>query len=123
MILPVNLSCYLISVLVDTLWAILLRHTDTDESSSKSNESAASYTNLESPKQRPSENEKPGTVGLKVLNLFFDSSEFELPVRRRRVKCDAATANTWPYSARIRLKFHCVPPGNNCNDRDFVSNP
>ncbi len=30
--------------------------------------------------------------------------------RRRKIKCDAATTNTWPCSACIRLKLHCVPP-------------
>ena len=30
--------------------------------------------------------------------------------RRRKIKCDAATTNTWPCSACIRLKLTCVPP-------------
>ncbi|KAI9760056.1 MAG: hypothetical protein M4579_001889 [Chaenotheca gracillima] len=30
--------------------------------------------------------------------------------RRRKIKCDAATTNTWPCSACIRLKLQCVPP-------------
>lgn len=30
--------------------------------------------------------------------------------RRRKIKCDAATTNTWPCSACVRLKLHCVPP-------------
>ncbi|KAH7313527.1 hypothetical protein B0I35DRAFT_452010 [Stachybotrys elegans] len=30
--------------------------------------------------------------------------------RRRKIKCDAATTNTWPCSACIRLKLHCVKP-------------
>ena len=30
--------------------------------------------------------------------------------RRRKIKCDAATTNTWPCSACIRLKLHCIPP-------------
>jgi hypothetical protein len=38
--------------------------------------------------------------------------------RRRKIKCDAATTNTWPCSACIRLKLHCVPPTVNY-DRDF----
>lgn len=42
--------------------------------------------------------------------------------RRRKIKCDAATTNTWPCSACVRLKLHCVPPSVNY-DRDFVSNP
>jgi hypothetical protein len=38
--------------------------------------------------------------------------------RRRKIKCDAATTNTWPCSACIRLKLHCVPPTVNY-DRDY----
>ncbi|ATY62568.1 Fungal transcriptional regulatory [Cordyceps militaris] len=30
--------------------------------------------------------------------------------RRRKIKCDAATTNSWPCSACIRLKLHCVRP-------------
>lgn len=30
--------------------------------------------------------------------------------RRRKIKCDAATTNTWPCSACIRLKLHCARP-------------
>lgn len=30
--------------------------------------------------------------------------------RRRKIKCDAATTNTWPCAACTRLKLHCVPP-------------
>ncbi|KAI9806902.1 MAG: hypothetical protein M1833_002560 [Piccolia ochrophora] len=30
--------------------------------------------------------------------------------RRRKIKCDAATTNTWPCSACIRLKLQCIPP-------------
>ncbi|PVH76410.1 hypothetical protein DL98DRAFT_551174 [Cadophora sp. DSE1049] len=41
--------------------------------------------------------------------------------RRRKIKCDAATTNTWPCSACIRLKLHCVPPTVNY-DRDFPAN-
>ena len=41
--------------------------------------------------------------------------------RRRKIKCDAATTNTWPCSACIRLKLHCVPPTVNY-DRDFSTN-
>ena len=39
--------------------------------------------------------------------------------RRRKIKCDAATTNTWPCSACIRLKLHCVPPTVNY-DREFA---
>lgn len=43
--------------------------------------------------------------------------------RRRKIKCDAATTNTWPCSACIRLKLHCVPPTVNY-DQDFpLGNP
>ena len=41
--------------------------------------------------------------------------------RRRKIKCDAATTNTWPCSACIRLKLHCVPPTVNY-DREFPPN-
>ena len=37
--------------------------------------------------------------------------------RRRKIKCDAATTNTWPCAACTRLKLHCVPPS---GDRDQV---
>jgi hypothetical protein len=37
--------------------------------------------------------------------------------RRRKIKCDAATTNTWPCSACIRLKLHCVRP-NGFEDAD-----
>jgi len=30
--------------------------------------------------------------------------------RRRKIKCDSATTNTWPCAACTRLKLHCVPP-------------
>lgn len=30
--------------------------------------------------------------------------------RRRKIKCDAATTNTWPCAACQRLKLHCVRP-------------
>lgn len=39
--------------------------------------------------------------------------------RRRKIKCDAATTNTWPCSACIRLKLHCVPPTVNY-DQEFA---
>jgi hypothetical protein len=42
--------------------------------------------------------------------------------RRRKIKCDAATTNTWPCSACIRLKLQCVPPTINY-DRDFQTDP
>ncbi len=30
--------------------------------------------------------------------------------RRRKIKCDAATTNSWPCAACVRLKLSCVPP-------------
>ena len=33
--------------------------------------------------------------------------------RRRKIKCDAATTNTWPCGACVRLKLQCVPPSVN----------
>ncbi|PGH13113.1 hypothetical protein AJ79_03820 [Helicocarpus griseus UAMH5409] len=30
--------------------------------------------------------------------------------RKRKIKCDAATTNTWPCSACTRLKLVCIPP-------------
>lgn len=33
--------------------------------------------------------------------------------RRRKIKCDAATTNTWPCSACVRLKLQCIPPSVN----------
>lgn len=39
--------------------------------------------------------------------------------RRRKIKCDAATTNTWPCSACTRLKLQCDPPTLG-QDRDFT---
>lgn len=36
--------------------------------------------------------------------------------RRRKIKCDAATTNTWPCSACIRLKLQCVRPNGQFDD-------
>lgn len=41
--------------------------------------------------------------------------------RRRKIKCDSATTNTWPCSACIRLKLTCVPP-QIAYEPDFSSN-
>ena len=41
--------------------------------------------------------------------------------RRRKIKCDAATTNSWPCAACIRLKLNCVPPTVSY-DKDFNSN-
>lgn len=30
--------------------------------------------------------------------------------RRRKIKCDSATTNTWPCAGCIRLKLQCIPP-------------
>ena len=40
--------------------------------------------------------------------------------RKRKIKCDAATTNTWPCSACTRLKLVCVPPTIG-QDGDFVN--
>ncbi|KAL4912189.1 hypothetical protein BDW62DRAFT_215212 [Aspergillus aurantiobrunneus] len=40
--------------------------------------------------------------------------------RKRKIKCDAATTNTWPCSACTRLKLVCVPPTIG-QDGDFSS--
>jgi hypothetical protein len=34
----------------------------------------------------------------------------QIGCRRRKIKCDSATTNTWPCAACTRLKLHCVPP-------------
>jgi hypothetical protein len=41
--------------------------------------------------------------------------------RRRKIKCDAASTNTWPCSACTRLKLQCIPPTGG-NDRDYNQN-
>lgn len=38
--------------------------------------------------------------------------------RRRKIRCDSATTNTWPCAACTRLKLHCVPPAGGI-DGDF----
>ncbi|KAK4128660.1 hypothetical protein N657DRAFT_676415 [Parathielavia appendiculata] len=43
--------------------------------------------------------------------------------RRRKIKCDAATTNTWPCSACIRLKLHCVRPNGFDNSDPQVYEP
>ncbi|KAL2129139.1 hypothetical protein VTI74DRAFT_8174 [Chaetomium olivicolor] len=43
--------------------------------------------------------------------------------RRRKIKCDAATTNTWPCSACIRLKLHCVRPNGLDNSDSQVYEP
>ena len=35
--------------------------------------------------------------------------------RRRKIKCDAATTNSWPCAACVRLKLTCIPPTVNYN--------
>ena len=35
--------------------------------------------------------------------------------RHRKIKCDAATTNSWPCGACLRLKVTCVPPTVNYN--------
>jgi hypothetical protein len=39
--------------------------------------------------------------------------------RRRKIKCDAASTNTWPCSACTRLKLHCIPPTGG-NDQEYA---
>lgn len=41
--------------------------------------------------------------------------------RKRKIKCDAATTNTWPCSACTRLKLVCVPPAIGQDGDFFVS--
>ncbi|PYH99553.1 C6 finger domain protein [Aspergillus ellipticus CBS 707.79] len=41
--------------------------------------------------------------------------------RKRKIKCDAATSNTWPCSACTRLKLVCVPPTIG-HDGDYSTN-
>ncbi|KAI0410073.1 fungal-specific transcription factor domain-containing protein [Xylaria palmicola] len=43
--------------------------------------------------------------------------------RRRKIKCDAATTNTWPCSACIRLKLHCVRPNAQYDESTDDSQP
>lgn len=38
--------------------------------------------------------------------------------RRRKIKCDSATTNTWPCAACVRLKLHCVPPAGGLDGED-----
>ena len=35
--------------------------------------------------------------------------------RKRKIKCDAATNNSWPCAACVRLKLTCIPPTVNYN--------
>jgi len=60
------------------------------------------------------------TSGSKVLQVLtweqHENIDFLLVMRacegcrRRKIKCDAATTNSWPCAACIRLKLNCVPP-------------
>lgn len=43
--------------------------------------------------------------------------------RRRKIKCDAATTNTWPCSACIRLKLSCVRPNGYDGSADSTYDP
>lgn len=51
---------------------------------------------------------------LNVKFLFTKTSHLVMRAcngcRKRKIKCDAATTNTWPCSACTRLKLVCVPP-------------
>ena len=42
--------------------------------------------------------------------------------RRRKIRCDSATTNTWPCAACTRLKLHCVPPAGGI-DGDLGAGP
>ncbi|KZF26040.1 hypothetical protein L228DRAFT_264472 [Xylona heveae TC161] len=42
--------------------------------------------------------------------------------KRRKIKCDAATTNSWPCSACIRLKLQCVPP-TVVYEKDYTAHP
>lgn len=46
----------------------------------------------------------------RILILRFTVMRACEGCRKRKIKCDAATTNTWPCSACIRLKLHCVRP-------------
>ena len=39
--------------------------------------------------------------------------------RRRKIKCDAASTNTWSCSSCTRLMLHCIPPTGG-NERDHT---
>ncbi|KAK8236464.1 hypothetical protein IWZ00DRAFT_120463 [Phyllosticta capitalensis] len=41
--------------------------------------------------------------------------------RRRKIKCDAATTNSWPCGACVRLKLTCVPPTVSYENKDLAS--
>lgn len=43
-------------------------------------------------------------------HIFFTVMRACEGCRKRKIKCDAATTNTWPCSACLRLKLHCVRP-------------
>lgn len=43
--------------------------------------------------------------------------------RRRKIKCDAATTNTWPCSACIRLRLHCVRPNGQFDSEGYETSP
>lgn len=44
---------------------------------------------------------------VKLIDIVLRACE---RCRRRKIKCDAATTNTWPCSACKRLKICCIPP-------------
>jgi len=41
--------------------------------------------------------------------------------RRRKIKCDAATTNTWPCASCVRLKLSCLPPTLNFDGSDAIN--
>lgn len=62
-----------------------------------------------------------------LISSFLLPADFHISVmracngcRKRKIKCDAATTNTWPCSACTRLKLVCVPP-TIAQDGDFLA--
>lgn len=53
------------------------------------------------------------TVGLSVMRACG-------ACRRRKIKCDAATTNTWPCAACVKQQLECVPPS---SDQDGTLDP
>jgi hypothetical protein len=49
-------------------------------------------------------------VNVMNFNLILPVERACKDCRRMKIKCDAVTTNTWPCSACIRMKLHCVRP-------------
>ena len=43
--------------------------------------------------------------------------------RKRKIKCDSATTNSWPCSACVRLKVQCSPPSINQDRSQYNTGP